>query len=450
MLSLLPPIIAIAWVLWKKQVIPALLLALISSELLLSQQLIAAFIETIKRILKVFDSTSNSQVLAFSLLIGVLLTFMRQSGGINASIQWLLKNNIASNKRRAGILAYITGLLLFIESNLSVLTSGILCRGLFDRFGMSRERLAFIIDTTCAPVCIIILLNGWGAFILGLLNNYKLPGLDILLSSIFYNFYAWIALLIAFYVAVSTNVHGPLKKLEKQRAATNVASASMPSGAQNASHFVLPLLVLVLGALSLMYTTGDGDLRRGNGAFSILTAIIAACLVSVTLLQRQSAPLKKTLSYATSGIKELMPLVILLLVSMALGASLKELGTGPTIAAFTQQHLPLVILPASLFIVGAVMSFSTGTSWGTFAILLPIAVPFMQGTELPAGLLLGAVLSGGIFGDHCSPISDTTAVSSMAAGCDILDHVKTQLPYALIAGFFALLAFTISAFLAVS
>jgi len=178
-LSVIPPLVAIVVVLWRKEVILALLMAVFSSELLLAYQdhsnvVFYAFIGLIERIISVFSSPGNTRLLIFSLLIGALLAYVRNSGGVTAMVNKLVSKGIAKNKRQVGAVTMLTGMVIFIESNLSVLTAGILSRDLFDKFKMSRARLAYIIDSTSAPVCILVLLNGWGAYVLGLLNNYEL------------------------------------------------------------------------------------------------------------------------------------------------------------------------------------------------------------------------------------------------------------------------------------
>lgn len=213
---------------------------------------------------------------------------------------------------------------------------------------------------------------------------------------------------------------------------------------------LLPLMVIVLGMLACMLWTGNGDIMAGSGSKSVLYATIAAMLVSYCLLSSQAKFSQPRLfKEGVKGIQEIFPLVMILLLSIALGASVKELGTGVFISGLVADYLPLFLVPAVVFIAGAFASFTTGTSWGTFALLVPIAMPIAINLGLPPSLVLAAVLGGGIFGDHCSPVSDTTAVSSIAAGCDILDHVKTQLPYALVCGAITIVAYILMGLAAV-
>lgn len=477
-LSLLPALVAIGFVLWKKEVTIALILAIFTSELLLTLQAaetaawnlpFVGFIQSVERVAAVFSDGGNARLLLFCVLIGAPLALMSASGGVKATVRLMVNSGIATNARRSGMMTFLTGVLIFIESNLSVLTAGILSRGLFDRFKMSRERLAFIIDSTSAPVCILILLNGWGAFVLGILAPYDLSesAVSVLVATVPLNFYALSTLLVVFYTVWSGKVYGPLATLEKaqntdiensekSRASTvtndpNSHRNDLPATGGYARDMLIPLGVLVFAMLGFMAWTGNGDLLAGSGSKSVLYATVLSLLVAyVMLIGRPEFTHQKLVKESFTGIADILPLVTILLLSIALGASVKQLGTGVFISGLVADYLPLFLVPAMVFIAGAFAAFTTGTSWGTFALMVPIAIPIALNLDLPPSLLLAAVLGGGVFGDHCSPVSDTTAVSSMAAGCDILDHVRTQLPYALFCGAVTIIAYVIAGLVAVS
>lgn len=460
-LSIIPPLVAIAVVLWKKEVILALLMAVFSSELLLAYQdhsnvVFYAFLGVIERIISVFSSPGNARLLLFSLLIGALLAYVRNSGGVTALVNKLVSKGIAKNKRQVGTVTMLTGMVIFIESNLSVLTAGILSRDLFDKFKMSRARLAFIIDSTSAPVCILVLLNGWGAYVLGLLNNYDLAqsSMSILWGTIPFNFYAIMALLMVIYTVVTDNVYGPMKQSELELHKLEIKSEDYLKEAMvaptKARFMVVPLLSMVLSMFFFMYWTGEGDITKGSGGESVLYATCFALAIAYFLLLfSKRFTHKELVDVGFGGLSELLPLVTIVLFSLTLGASLKELGTGLFIAGFVGDNLPLILIVPMLFVVGGIISFSTGTSWGTFAILIPIGVPLIQTLGLPPSLVIAAILGGGVFGDHCSPISDTTCVSAIASGCDLLEHVKTQLPYSIFGGIVALIGYFIASYIMV-
>lgn len=438
-LTVLPQIVAIGIVIWRKEVILALIAGIFTSEVLILIQndhnaSVMGFIGTIDRIVNVFSSPNDTKVLMFSLLIGALLAFLRYSGGVSALVELLIKKGMTKTKKQAGLLTFFVGIVLFIEANLSILTAGILSRGLFDRFGMSRERLAYVIDSTSSPVCILILVNGWGAVIL---SNLSASGLEdpvnTMIGSIGYNFYAWIALSLTLYTILSDKIHGPLKDCEIRSNQVSQKSSEHPPS--KVRYMTFPLIVLISSTFGVMYWTGNGNISAGNASSSILYATVLAIVISyVMMLSSGRFSHIQLVDIAFKGMSELLQLVSIVLLSLALGASLKILGTGIFIAGIAGETLPLIMIVPMLFIAGSITSFATGTSWGTFAILIPIGVPIIQQLGLPPAFVLSAILGGGIFGDHCSPISDSTVVSSVAAGCDLLDHVRTQMPYALVGG----------------
>lgn len=402
-------------------------------------------INAIERTIGVASSPGNTRILIFSVLVGALLAYIRDSGGVTATVNWLIGKGVAKSKKQVGSLTMLTGIAVFIESNLSVLTAGIFARGLFDKFKMSRARLAYLIDSTSAPVCILILLNGWGAFVLSLLDGYALPAssASILWGSVPFNFYALITLAIVVYTIAADKVHGPMAKEEEAMSQVNTQLSSEPP--TKARFMIVPLLVMVVSMVGFMLWTGNGVLANGSGSKSVLYAtILATATAYFLLIAHKRFTHHKAVEIGFKGMGELLPLVTIVLMSLTLGASLKVLGTGEFVAGLVGEYLPLFLIVPMLFLAGAVMSFTTGTSWGTFAILIPIGVPLIQSLGLPPSLVVAAILGGGVFGDHCSPISDTSAVSSIAAGCDLLTHIRTQLPYALTAGGLTLVAYVIA------
>ncbi len=447
-LSILPPIVAIVVVLWKREVILALLLAVFTSELLQQSSILGGIplgmLDTLERIIAVVTDADNARILIFSLIIGALLAFIRESGGVTAMVSSIINRGIARNSRQAALLTTGVGVAVFVESNLSVLTAGILSRGIFDRFGLSRAKLAYIIDSTSAPICILILLNAWGAYILALLGTYEFEktAAQVLWGTLPLNFYAIVTLIIVVFTAWTGKYFGPLARSEN--IGHEDSSEDLEIEASHPSFMLLPLAVMVFGMVGFMFWTGDGVLANGNGSKSVLYSVVLACLVAYfMMLGGGRFSHVKLVKIGFDGMGELLPLVTIVLFSLALGASLKELGTGIFMAGLVGEYLPTFLIIPMLFVAGALISFSTGTSWGTFAILIPIGIPLIDAFGLPPSLVLAAILGGGVFGDHCSPISDTTAVSAIASGCDLLEHVRTQLPYALVAGGITVILYTV-------
>ena len=441
-LSLLPPLIAIMIAVWKRNALTALLCGLFFTYFLVNNfNPITSATDSALGILNVFSSTGNSYIVAFSLLIGALVTLMNQSGAVNGFIESLSKLNLVKTQRQAAMLPTIIGTSIFTDTNLSMFTGGMASQQLFDKHKLSRARLAYILDSTCAPVSILFLVNGWGAYVLGLLDGYDFTDpVGILIGTIGYNFYAIVALALAYFTAFSGKAYGPLKLAK----AVDPAQINEELVTQKAPAIVmwLPLLLLLTTTLGLLWFSGDGDIRQGSGSFSVFWAIITA-LVSLILfiISYKLLSIKEIFSGILAGTKKMLPAVGVLILSFAFGSAIKLLGTGLYVSQLINHEFPLFLMAPILFIAAGVMAFATGTSWGTFAILIPIAVPIALHSGLPVEFMVAAVLGGGVFGDHASPISDTTIVASIASGCDHIEHVKTQLPYTLFGGAVTIVAY---------
>ncbi|TDR17420.1 Na+/H+ antiporter NhaC family protein [Marinicella litoralis] len=447
-LSILPPLVAIAFAIWKREVTLALLLGIFTAALILSGgNPVLAFVDVVDRIVQVFASNYNTRVLMFSLLIGALIQLIRISGGVAALVNWLTWRKLTNSQRKAGLLPALLGSSIFIDTNMSVLTAGISSQAIFDHQKMSRQRLAYIIDSTCAPISVLVLLNGWGAAILGYVQETGVTDpVGVMLSSIAYNFYAIITLIIVYYTVLSTRIFGPMKQLEhqiQQKQISDNLENSKQIGMESEDltqptkkrYMLLPLIFMVLSILVFMFITGDGDLRQGSGSESVLWSVVLSVMLTFALLRFDAKkPSKYLMEQCFKGMGELLPLVTLVLLAFALSSAMGDIGTAKFVTSVVSDSVPVILVPALIFVIAGFVSFTTGTSWGTFGILIPIAIPLALGLGISPGLVLGAVLGGSVFGDHASPISDTTVIASLAAGCDLLDHVKTQLPYALTAG----------------
>lgn len=445
-LSILPPIVAIIFAIWKREVTIALLLAIFTASLIIvGGNPVYAFTDTVERIINVFSSAYNTRILMFSLLIGALIQLIKISGGVTAFVDWLTRRSLVNNQRKAGMLPTILGSSIFIDTNMSVLTAGLSSQALFDKFKMSRLRLAYIIDSTCAPISVLILLNGWGAAILGYVEETSVTDpTGVMLGSIGLNFYAIVTLIIVLYTVLSTKVHGPMRTMEQKIKKSEEVERSLPESTKK-RYMLLPLVFMVVSILVFMFITGDGDLRKGSGSESVLWSVILSTLLAFALLRFDAKrPTKELMEQSFKGLGNLLPLVTLVLLAFALSSAMGDLKTGEFVAQAVGDFIPLWLIPALIFVLAGFISFTTGTSWGTFGILIPIAIPLALALGISPSLVLGAVLGGAVFGDHASPISDTTVISSLAAGCDLLDHVKTQLPYALTAGGISVVLYIIS------
>jgi len=456
--SVFPPVLAIVLAIWTRQVYLSLAAGIwIGWTILAGWNPLSGLGTSIAETVAVLASTSNANVILFTLVIGALIATVETSGGVRGFVDYLESRDWVNTPRRAQALAWVTGVIIFIESNITVLVAGAVSRPLFDRFRVSREKLAYLIDSTSAAVCILIPLNAWGAYNLGILESLEVEdALTVFVKAIPLNFYALAALLLAGATVIWRIDLGPMKKAEKRTQEGEVlwpeAQPMIDEGILSpepndripprALNMILPIATMVLMMPISLWITGEGDLRAGSGATSVLWAVLSALAVSwILLLAQRASTIDELTRVALKGAGGLMPLALILLLALALGDVAGALGTGDYVAGITAGVLPPVVFLPLIFLTSAGIAFATGTSWGTFAIMLPIAVPAAIALGLPPSPFLAAVLSGGIFGDHSSPISDTTIISSMAAATDHIDHVRTQLPYAMLAASVAVVAF---------
>ncbi len=459
-LSVLPPILAIAMAIATRQVYLSLGAGIwLGSTFLADFDPLAGLGASLERLVAVLGSAGDARVVLFTLVVGALITTLEASGGVAGFVQRLEQRDWVGTGRRAQLLAWSLGVLIFVESNVTVLVAGTVARPLFDRFKVSREKLAYIIDSTSAPICILIPLNAWGAYNLSLLEGLGVQdALGVFLRSIPYNFYAIVAVLMAVAVIVWNLDLGPMKAAEA-RVAGGVLHAEgsqpladdgaptldpqlrIPSRARN---MLVPMAVLVVAMPVSLWVTGKGDMMSGSGSTSVLWAASAALATAwIMLLVQGGLSVDRLTRRGLEGAGALLPLAIILVLALALGGLAKDLGTGTYLARLAVGSMPTFVLLPVLFVVGAGTAFSIGSSWGTFAIMLPIAVPTAAAMGLPLEPFVAASLAGGVFGDHCSPISDTTIIASLASGTDHIEHVRTQLPYALLGGAVAAVGFAV-------
>ena len=478
-LSIVPPITAIALSLRTRQVYLSLFAGiLLGTTMLAGWNPISGAAGSIEQVILVVTNRGNAEVLLFTLVVGALIVLMRESGGVNGFANWMVERGWVRGPISAQMLSIIVGTSIFIESNITCLVTGAVSRPLYDRVKLSRAKLAYMCDSTSAPICILIPLNAWGAYVLALLaaerealvdEGVALGGLDnplrTLIQAVPLNFYAVIALLLVFVVAITRWNLGPMRTSEaaalegrtgalpEQRAALEASADPPPamagSGAaaepppERAINLVLPILVTVATMPLALWITGAGDpgasvldrILGGSGSLSVLWAVSAGVGAAMILYRLQGIfKFARMAELAVVGFRELIGVAAILALALSLGAVCRALGTGPWVAATITPWINALSAAPLLFVASGFIAFSTGTSWGTWAIMFPIAIPVAFALDASVPLISAAVLGGGIFGDHCSPISDTTVISSLSAGVDHIEHVVTQLPYALVGG----------------
>ena len=471
LLSLLPPVLAIALALYSRQVFLSLLAGIwLGFVILAGWNPLQGTFDTLEGIANVFSSNYNTKIIIFTLVVGGLIALVQRSGGVQGFVERILarletethKAADRQQRKKVELLAFFTGMVLFIESNISILTVGTLYRPIFDKLQIPREKLAYITDSSSAPSCILIPLNAWGAFIIAQMAAQGVTGgFSALMKAMAYNFYPMIVIVIMLYVILSGRDIGEMKTAEIRARDTGkllrdgatpmmgdeaIAMPIKDGVTAKARNMVIPIASLVFLVPTFLIMTGWGAaqeagqgfafaMREGSGGTSILYASSFACMIAAAMYKfTGNLSIRESFDTFMKGMAAMLPLAILMVLAFAIGNICDALGTGQYVADTAAQFISPALVPALLFVVACFIAFSTGTSWGTFAIMLAIAIPLAQGMETNVSLAIAAVLGGGIFGDHCSPTSDTSIISSMASASDHIDHIRTQLPYALIGG----------------
>ena len=465
---LLPPFVAIGLALWTRQVFLSLLAGLwIGTTILSGGNPIAGLREMADVVVAVFGDASNARIVLFSLLVGGLIALIQLSGGVAAFTVWVQQRGWGKTRRSAELLAWVVGMLIFVESSITSLTVGTLSRPFFDDLKLPREKLAFYCDATSAPVCMSIPLNGWGAFVLGLLLTQGFveeDAVSILAQSLLFNFFSLFAIVFALVLALTGWGFGGMRRAEKRAAETGQVTrpGSSPMMADDVAgieavrpddarvrDLLIPVGVMIGMIFVSLYVTGDGNLMEGSGSTAVLWSVGAAIGAGMLLyaLPRGGKPLLTPMAATdcvVKGASGLVGVVGLLVLAFALGHVSRALEMGEYVVSLIGEDVQTWWLPALVFAVGCFVSFTLGSSWTTFAILIPLALPLADGLGLSAPLMLGAVLSGGVYGDHASPLSDTSIISSMSAACDHVDHINTQLPYTFLLCVVAFAAFVVA------
>ncbi|WP_051233987.1 Na+/H+ antiporter NhaC family protein [Halomonas halocynthiae] len=471
--SLLPPLLAIVLALVTRNVIPALFCGVwLGATMLVGGNPAIGLYDTFDAFIipSVGDEWSVT-VLIYCGLFGVLIGVLERTGGAQA-IARSISARVASRRGAQGATMGL-GVLIFFEDYFNALTVGSVMRPITDKMRVSREKLAYIVDSTSAPMCLLGPVSTWVVFVMGLIGTQLVEmgasGSEYLiyLSTIPLNFYAWLALGLIIYMVITQWDFGPMAAAEHRARTTGhvmAANAAPPSGAheENLSvvsedqarkrNMLVPIAVLVLMIPPLFLWTGnfpENDLvtavGNAKGGLSILMATLMAVVVGLTMgMVQKLFNFREAMDIVVDGIKSMTLVYIILTLAWSIGSVTSELGTAAYLVTLAEASLSPSMVPVLLFLIGAVVAFTTGTSYGTFAIMIPIAMPVAVAMDLPLALTIAAVLSGGIFGDHCSPISDTTILSSAGSSCDHIDHVRTQLPYAITAGVAGITGFFIA------
>ncbi len=484
--SLIPPLVAITLAFISKNVVVSLFIGIFSGTYLLAlhdgtglTSVLQAFILMTKEFVRALSDSWNAGIVIQTFTIGGLIALISVMGGTRAIAEKLSRR--ARSAASAQIYTWLMGIFIFFDDYANLLTVGPIMRPVTDKMKVSREKLAFIIDSTAAPIADIALISTWIGYELGLIKQgYDALGLDVNAYSVFlntipYRFYSLLILFFIFVSAKSRRDFGPMLKAERRAyfegklvadgatVMSAVDTEKLPVASRDRlriSNALVPVLTLIAGAFAALFYNGYQNILAGDdpaliasvrSAFSFSTlrlcfsaanasiamtqAAVLASLTAIFMGWRQKIySLKNAVDAWIKGAGGMVITVTILILAWTLSGVIGKLGTADYLVGIIGGRIPHFLLPAIIFILGALISFATGTSYGTMGILMPLAIPLAYAVSSdPAAMYMsiGAVLSGAIFGDHCSPISDTTILSSMGAACDHIDHVNTQLMYAI-------------------
>lgn len=518
-LSLLPPLVAIGLALLFKEVVISLFVGIWSGAFIAGGlqfgspfRILMSFFDTVQKyIMNALADTDHLSVILFSLLIGGMVAIISKNGGMAGVVNAF--SRYANSAKNSQLITWLLGVLIFFDDYANTLIVGNTMRSVTDKFNVSREKLAYIVDSTAAPVAAIAFITTWIGAELGYIGDSMAQlGMEntptaysIFISSLKYSFYPILTLVFILIIVLTGKDFGPMHKAElRARSTGQVSSASNSDedepdmedltpvkGAPNRwSHAAIPVIAVVLMTMYGLLATGfdslsaslaegqvaswgniwatlEGNIftKLGNviGSSNSYTALIWASLTGVVLsvaitVANKTMKLFDTIHWMTTGFKTMMPAIIILTLAWSLAITTKELHTADYLSTLLSGNISPYLLSGIVFILAAFIAFSTGSSWSTMAILYPIAIPTTYAVCTAAGMsepammeiilsVTATVLAASVLGDHCSPISDTTILSSLASNCNHLDHVKTQLPYAMTVGGFSLSCILISSYL---
>jgi len=489
--SLLPPLIAISAALISRQIIFSLVLGVFTGALITyNYQPLTAFLQMIEHyIVPALADKDHAAIIIFSMMLSGMIGIISRNGGTLGLVA--LVEKVAKSARLGQLATWIMGLVIFFDDYANTLIVGNTMRPITDRFKISREKLSYIVDSTAAPVAGLFL-STWVGYEIGVIGDamkgtgFTGDPFSVFLLSIPYRFYLLLAIVFVLLIALSKRDFGPMLAAERR---SYSGKGVMAEGAEPASDLTgttalqpkedkpirwingaLPIFTVIVVTIYGIYHTGHEAIVKAsdpvtlraivsnaNSFTALFWASLSGCTVGIVLsLWQRILTLHEAFDAWFHGAKALLLAMIILILAWSIASVTKELGTAEYIVKVLHGTLPIWTIPALTFVIAAAISFATGTSWGTMAILMPLVVPLLWKMAVSADLdpvatrdtlYLGvsAVLAGAIWGDHCSPISDTTILSSMASSCDHIDHVKTQMPYAIVVGIVSVIALILAA-----
>lgn len=464
--ALVPPIIAIALALITKEVYFSLFIGILTGALFYANFNIEKMLNTVfvSGIISKLSDSYNVGILIFLVILGIMVSLMNKVGGSAAYGQWA--SHKIKTRRGAMLSTFGLGTLIFVDDYFNCLTVGSVMRPVTDKFKISRARLAYIIDATAAPICIIAPISSWAAAVTGVVEGTD--GFSLFIKSIPYNFYALLTIVMVVAMAIMKFDFGPMRKHEENALKGDLFTTEnrpfedgevVSNGKGKVVDLLVPVFLLIACCICGMLYTG-GFFHGENGfvdAFAncdaslslVFGSFVALVLTFFFYIPRKVLNLKEFAESFTEGFRAMVPAILILIFAWSLSGITRLLGADVFVAGIVENSAAALqlFLPAIIFAIAVGLAFATGTSWGTFGILLPIVVAILDPSSEMLIIAISACLAGAVCGDHISPISDTTIMASTGAQCDHINHVATQLPYALTVAAVTMVSYIIAAFI---
>ena len=474
--SLFPPVIAIGLALITKEVYSSLFVGILSGGIIYAVASGTGFEGTFKAVVQdgLITNLSNAYnvgILVFLVVLGIIVVLMNKAGGSRAYGEWAAAH--IKGRRGAALSTFFLGVLIFVDDYFNCLTVGSVMRPVTDKHNISRSKLAYLIDSTAAPICIIAPISSWAAAVSGTVEGVN--GISLFINTIPYNLYAFLTILMVIFISVSDTDYGPMKIHEDNAKNGDIFTTKNNTYEQDAQpvtergrviDLILPVAVLIVFCVvGMIYTGGffSGTdfvtaFANCDAAYGLSLGSISALIVIIAYyMLRRVLKFNECMDSIAAGFKQMVPAILILTFAWTLKTMTNHLEAGAFVSGVVQSATALsVLLPVILFVVAVGLAFATGTSWGTFGILIPIVTSVFdaelanvsQTGEIPSMVIIciSACLAGAVCGDHCSPISDTTIMASTGAQCDHVNHVSTQLPYALTVAAVCVVGYLLSGF----
>lgn len=474
--SLFPPVIAIGLALITKEVYSSLFVGILSGGIIYAAASGTGFEGTFKAVVQdgLITNLSNAYnvgILVFLVVLGIIVVLMNKAGGSRAYGEWAAAH--IRGRRGAALSTFFLGVLIFVDDYFNCLTVGSVMRPITDKHNISRSKLAYLIDSTAAPICIIAPISSWAAAVSGTVEGVN--GISLFINTIPYNLYAFLTILMVIFISVSDTDYGPMKIHEDNAKNGDIFTTKNNTYEQDAQpvtergrviDLILPVAVLIVFCVvGMIYTGGffSGTdfvtaFANCDAAYGLSLGSISALIVIIAYYMfRRVLKFNECMDSIAAGFKQMVPAILILTFAWTLKTMTNHLEAGAFVSGVVQSATALsVLLPVILFVVAIGLAFATGTSWGTFGILIPIVTSVFEAElanvsqtgEIPSMVIIciSACLAGAVCGDHCSPISDTTIMASTGAQCDHVNHVSTQLPYALTVAAVCVVGYLLSGF----